>query len=119
MGSSIGTAASGSSVPTPAATCRSSSAGSTPRTARSSLPAQTIQELPSSYLDRIRVDSIVYTPEALKLTVDVFGPDNVFYGSDFPHKNGKMEEILGLVGGLGRSERDRIVGGNAEGLFRL
>jgi len=78
-----------------------------------------IQDLPSTYLDRIHVDSIVYTPEALKYTVEVFGPDNILYGSDYPHKNGKMTEILDIVDRLGETERARIVSKNAERLFRL
>lgn len=78
-----------------------------------------IQDLPSTYLDRIHVDSIVYTPQALRYTVEVFGPDNILFGSDYPHKNGKMTEILGILDCLGKTERERIVSKNAERLFRL
>ncbi|WP_283137144.1 amidohydrolase family protein [Rhizohabitans arisaemae] len=78
-----------------------------------------IAERPSGYTDRIYVDSIVYDPRALDLTVSVFGADNVLYGSDFPHKNGHMEEIIDLVRGLPGNQAERILGGNAERIFRL
>ncbi|MDF5756945.1 amidohydrolase family protein [Spongiactinospora sp. TRM90649] len=78
-----------------------------------------ISDLPGSYADRILVDSICYDPRALELTVSVFGPDNVLYGSDFPHRNGHMEEIIGLVRGLPGDQAGRVLGGNAARVFRL
>lgn len=80
---------------------------------------ETIQQLPSSYLDRICVDSIVYTPEALELTVSVFGPRGVLYGSDYPHKCGRMDEMLDLVAQLPAETAEQVRGANAVRIFGL
>ena len=74
---------------------------------------------PASFASRIFADAITYSPPALRLTVDTFGPDNVLYGSDFPHKCGRMEETLGLVDTLSPSEAARVRGANAERIFGL
>ena len=78
-----------------------------------------ISRLPSSYLDQVYVDSIVYSAGALALTVDVFGVDKVLFGTDYPHKNGNMAEILAIVGELPRKQRDQILGINAQRIFNL
>ncbi len=80
---------------------------------------ETVKDLPSSYVDRIYVDSIVYTKEALDLTVAVFGSTNVLYGSDYPHKNGHMREILDLVEQLPADHQRLIKGANARRLFKI
>ena len=78
-----------------------------------------IDKLPSSYLSQIYVDSIVYAPETLAMTVQVMGEDNVLYGSDYPHKNGKMEEIVEYVGALPAAQRDKVLAGNTRRIFKL
>ncbi|MFF3573936.1 amidohydrolase family protein [Nocardia jiangxiensis] len=78
-----------------------------------------IDRLPSTYLEQIYVDSIVYSPEALAMTLEVMGPENVLYGSDYPHKNGKMEEIIEIVGAAPGFAHSGIMSGNAEKIFRL
>lgn len=80
---------------------------------------ETIAALPSTYADRVFVDSIVYTTGALDLTVEVFGTRNVLYGSDYPHKNGRMDEILDLVGQLPPDVAAQVRGENAQRLFKL
>lgn len=74
---------------------------------------------PSSFASRLYADSITYSPAALRLTVDTFGPDNVLYGSDYPHQCGRMDEALELVDTLTPSERARTRGENAARLFAL
>lgn len=74
---------------------------------------------PASFASRIYADSITYSPAALRLTVDTFGPDNVLYGSDFPHLCGRMDEMLELVDTLEPSEVRRARGANAERIFAL
>lgn len=78
-----------------------------------------ISKLPSEYARQIYVDSIVYTPETLAYTVEVFGADRVLYGSDYPHKNGHMDEILGFVDSLPRDQAGLIRSGNATRVFEL
>lgn len=74
---------------------------------------------PATFASRIYADGITYSPAALRLTLDTFGPDNVLYGSDFPHLCGRMDEMLELVGTLEPSEVKRVRGANAERIFTL
>ncbi|MCK6210536.1 amidohydrolase family protein [Georgenia sp. EYE_87] len=78
-----------------------------------------ITRLPSSYLNQIYVDSIVYDTRTLNATLDIMGTDNVLYGTDFPHRNGKMEEITEIVGTLPEKQSSKIFGANAERIFNL
>jgi aminocarboxymuconate-semialdehyde decarboxylase len=80
---------------------------------------EVITEPPSSYAERIFVDSIVYTEQALSLTLSTFGPDNVLFGSDYPHKNGDLTSALARAYVLAPSERSRVLGENAARLFCL
>jgi len=80
---------------------------------------ESIVELPSSYAERIYIDSISYSAESLKFAIDVFGPSNMLFGTDYPHKCGNMDEMLDLVGRLPQSQRNAITSGNAERIFEL
>jgi aminocarboxymuconate-semialdehyde decarboxylase len=74
---------------------------------------------PATFASRIYADAITYSPAALKLTIDTFGPDNVLYGSDFPHMCGRMDEMLDLVDTLQPTEVKRVRATNAERIFAL
>jgi aminocarboxymuconate-semialdehyde decarboxylase len=79
-----------------------------------------IKEKPSAYLQRIWYDTVVYDQRALELCVAVAGsPDNVLYGSDYPHNIGDMEGCLARVNALPADQAKRVAGKNAERLFRL
>ncbi len=78
-----------------------------------------INRLPSSYLKQIYVDSIVYAPETLAMTIQVMGEDNVLYGSDYPHKNGKMEEIVEYVQTLSQTQRTKVFSANALKIIKI
>jgi aminocarboxymuconate-semialdehyde decarboxylase len=80
---------------------------------------ETIAERPSTYVDRLYVDSLVYTEGALKLTVEVFGAGHVLYGTDYPHKNGDMGRALANLDVLVPAERSMVRGGNAARMFGL
>lgn len=69
---------------------------------------------PSTYTDRFSVDANVFDPPALRLLVDVMGPERVMLGSDYPFPLGE-EEIGGLIRSAGFDDvvRDRLLGGNA------
>lgn len=86
-----------------------------------SFPAQreVIDELPSHYAHRIFVDSIVYSVDALRFTVETFGADRVLFGSDYPHLCGRMQEIDAIVSALGPNTAAKIKSGNAERIFDL
>ena len=74
---------------------------------------------PSVYMRRIYVDSVVFQSSVLNLAVEVCGPDNVLYGSDYPHTIGDMVGCLARVDALAGGVRDKVRGGNAQRIFRL
>jgi len=77
--------------------------------------------LPSSYVDRIHVDSAVFDDGALRLLVDVMGPDRVMFGTDYPFPLGE-QQMGALVRGserLSDNEKGKILGENAIAFFGL
>ncbi len=82
--------------------------------------AEATSTRPSEYLQRIWYDAVVYSPEALRLCIDVAGSDTrVLFGSDYPHNIGDMSGCLGRVDGLPDRSAARIRGANALSLFGL
>jgi aminocarboxymuconate-semialdehyde decarboxylase len=79
-----------------------------------------IKEKPSEYLQRLYYDTVVYDQAALELCIKVAGsPDNVLYGSDYPHNIGDMAGCLARVNALPADQARRINSKNAERLFAL
>ncbi|HZS69258.1 MAG TPA: amidohydrolase family protein [Burkholderiales bacterium] len=74
---------------------------------------------PSVYMRRLYVDSVVFQQSVLNLAVEVCGPDNVLYGSDYPHTIGDMVGCLARVDALPGETRDKVRGGNARRIFGL
>jgi aminocarboxymuconate-semialdehyde decarboxylase len=69
---------------------------------------------PSAYVDRFSVDTVVFAPAALRLLVDVLGPDQVMVGSDYPYPLG--ERPVGAVvraAGLPPELERQLLSGNA------
>jgi aminocarboxymuconate-semialdehyde decarboxylase len=82
--------------------------------------ASAIKDKPSTYLQRIYYDTVVYEQDALELCIKVAGSaDNVLYGSDYPHNIGDMKGCLARVNALGDDRVARISSKNAERIFRL
>ena len=81
--------------------------------------AEVISDKPSSYLERIYYDSVVYAPEALDLCLKVGGTENVLYGSDSPHNIGDMAGCLARVNALDTTTAARVRDGNAKRIFGL
>jgi len=76
---------------------------------------------PSSYVDRIHVDSAVFDDGALRLLVDVMGADNVMFGTDYPFPLGE-QEMGALVRGserIGAADKRKILGENARTFFAI
>ena len=79
-----------------------------------------IKDKPSTYLQRIWYDTVVYDERALDLCIATAGsPDRVLYGSDYPHNIGDMAGCLRRVRARPGDQATRIAGKNAERLFRL
>ncbi len=81
--------------------------------------ADVISEKPSTYLERIWYDSVVYSPGALNLCLEVAGPDRVLYGSDYPHNIGDMAGCLARVNAQPADVAARIREHNARRIFNL
>jgi aminocarboxymuconate-semialdehyde decarboxylase len=79
--------------------------------------ARTCQRPPSAYLSSIFVDSLVYSPEALRSLVAAVGPDRVLLGTDFPFDMG-VADPLGRLDAAGLTPHDRalVAGRNAQRL---
>ena len=78
-----------------------------------------ISQKPSHYLRRIYYDSVTFTQEALETCISVAGPENVLYGSDYPHNIGDMAGCLARVDALPADQRDAVRGANAARIFGL
>jgi len=77
----------------------------------------TITVPPSTYMDRLYLDAVVYSPDALALAVKVVGENNVMYGSDYPHNISDMSGCLERVDALPGAQREKVRGRNAERIF--
>ena len=81
--------------------------------------SDTISEKPSTYLERIWYDAVVYSPSALELCLSVGGSDKVLFGSDYPHNIGDMAGCLSRVNGLPPDVAAKVRDGNALRIFNL
>ncbi len=76
--------------------------------------AHTCQQPPSSYLHRMWIDSLVYSPAGLRALVDATGPDRILLGSDYPFDMGVTDPVDRLeAAGLDLATTAAIAGGNA------
>ncbi|MFJ8812314.1 amidohydrolase family protein [Amycolatopsis thermoflava] len=77
-------------------------------------------EPPSSYLPRLRFDSLVYTPSALRGLVAAAGADRVLLGSDYPFDMGVADPVARVrAAGLDPAATAAVTGGNAQRLGLL
>jgi aminocarboxymuconate-semialdehyde decarboxylase len=76
---------------------------------------------PTEYFKRTYLDTVNFQPRALRLALDLMGPEHIVFGSDYPHEVGNIRRALDTVCGLpiDAVDRDRILGGNAAALLRL
>jgi aminocarboxymuconate-semialdehyde decarboxylase len=76
---------------------------------------------PTTYLKRIYVDTIVFTPHQLDALVKLFGVDHVLMGTDYPYDMAESDPIghVASLENLSAADFAAIVGGNAQRLFQL
>ncbi len=76
---------------------------------------------PSSYLKRVFVDAVVFTPHQLAALIAVMGVDHVLMGTDYPYDMGEYDPLGHLLDtpGLNEEQVMAIAGGNARALFGL
>ena len=80
-----------------------------------------IKERPSSYLNKIWVDSIIYDKDVFMSTYAFIGAEKILLGSDFPHQIGDLELAVERIRRLdiGDDEKEAILGGNALKILKL
>jgi aminocarboxymuconate-semialdehyde decarboxylase len=68
---------------------------------------------PTTYLKRVYVDSVVFTPHQLEYLVRVFGADHIVMGTDYPFDMADYDPIGHVCGAaLDADVKSRICGGN-------
>ncbi len=73
---------------------------------------------PTTYLRRVYVDSVVFTPHQLRGLIEVFGADKVLMGTDYPFDMAESDPVGHVCGaGLDDATVAAIAGGNARRLF--
>lgn len=80
----------------------------------------TLPHPPTTYLKRIYVDTVVFTPHQLRELVRVFGADHVVMGTDYPFDMADYDPIGHVIGSdLDAETTECICGGNIKTLLRL
>jgi aminocarboxymuconate-semialdehyde decarboxylase len=75
---------------------------------------------PTTYLKKIYVDTVVFTPDQLAALVKTFGADHVLLGTDYPFDMADYDPIEHVVAtGFDAAATAAIVGGNAKKLLGL
>lgn len=83
--------------------------------------AEGVPHPPTTYLERMYFDTMVFQPDQIEYLVKRFGSDHVMLGTDYPYDMGE-EDPLGLLGrveGLTQDDINLIAGGNAARLLGL
>jgi len=77
--------------------------------------AHSMEHPPSHYLRRIFFDSLVYSPQALRVLIDQVGVSQLVIGTDYPFDMGHYDvhALVRDTPGLSESEREAILSANA------
>jgi aminocarboxymuconate-semialdehyde decarboxylase len=79
-----------------------------------------LKKPPSSYLRRFTYDTISHAPEPLRYLINLVGADRVMLGSDYCFDMGYERPVKVVTSlRLGRTDQEKILGGNAARLLRL
>jgi len=79
-----------------------------------------LKKKPTEYLRQIYVDSLVFSPEALRHLVAVVGPDHIGLGTDYPYPwtDTPVDHVMATPG-LSDADRTAILGGTMGKLLRI
>jgi aminocarboxymuconate-semialdehyde decarboxylase len=79
-----------------------------------------LKKKPTEYLKQIYVDSLVFSPEALRHLVAVVGPDHIGLGTDYPYPwtDTPVDHVMATPG-LNDADRTAILGGTMSKLLRI
>ncbi len=75
-----------------------------------------ISRAPSTYLHQILFDTVIAHPGLLRCVIDLVGPGNVVFGTDFPFEIGDPEgaKSLPVLNALDAPKRDKILFGTMQ-----
>ena len=76
---------------------------------------------PTTYLRQVYLDTVVFSYHQLAYLIDVFGPDRIVMGTDYPFDMAEYNPIGHVAGvhGMDESTLAQIVGGNAARVLNL
>ena len=79
-----------------------------------------LKKKPTEYLRQIYVDSLVFSPEALRHLVAVVGPDHIGLGTDYPYPwtDTPVDHVMATPG-LSDADRTAILGGTMSKLLNI
>lgn len=80
-----------------------------------------LQQSSQFYFDKLYIDTVSHSPEALDYCYKMFGADRLLYGTDHPFGHPDFQRFNDMIDGLdcSESERDLINHGNASRLLGL
>ncbi|HZW55324.1 MAG TPA: amidohydrolase family protein [Nitrososphaerales archaeon] len=80
-----------------------------------------ISKPPSTYLQKIWLDTVCYDGDVLMSSYSYVGADKIVLGTDFPHQISDLENAVRRVRALkiGEEKKEKILGGNAMKLLKL
>ena len=79
---------------------------------------QHITREPSSYLNQVWFDSLVFDRAQLNFLVETYGADRICMGSDYPFDMAEPDPV-GFLSGLAEEDRTKVIGGNAAKLLGI
>jgi aminocarboxymuconate-semialdehyde decarboxylase len=76
---------------------------------------------PSTYLRQVYLDTVVFTYHQLAYLIEVFGPDRILMGTDYPFDMAEFNPVGHIAGvrGMDQTTLERIAGGNARRVLGL
>ena len=76
---------------------------------------------PTTYLRQVYLDTVVFTYHQLAYLIDLFGPDRIVMGTDYPFDMAEYNPIGHIAGVQGMDEATlaQIAGGNAARVLGL
>jgi len=82
---------------------------------RSNPACQGIPRPPLDYLKELYYDTVSFHQPALRVAVEMFGPDHLMLGSDYPLGSGSLEAAVKFIAesNLSESEQEKVCAANA------
>jgi aminocarboxymuconate-semialdehyde decarboxylase len=76
---------------------------------------------PTTYLRQVYLDTVVFSYHQLAYLIDLFGPDHILMGTDYPYDMAEYNPVGHIAGveGMDETTLSQIAGGNAARLLGL